>query len=282
MSAESQDNFKALRDMRDRALILVMGNDYLCETPLLKRFGRDIDKSSEQIREDIASLKKRFPGRFAFELDTNQIIDKILATAKRLQEPDQELDNLCKTGELGQELSDHINALARAIQEIKAQVEGASLTYTSKDSLLKGVDALKGVGSSAGRAAGRFSKLLVTAVFLCILALSYLYMTMEKEGPFLKEASQIEMRVQAQKERIADLDKKKRELSGKINALRDMRQNRETRVEILELSGRLHDVEEKITQAEAQILIYERDIQELRRKIQKLRNQSFVERLLHL
>ena len=282
MSTESQSNFKAINDMRDRALLLLMGSDYVCETPALKRFGKDIESNGERIREDIASLKQRYPGKFTFELNTDDIIDKIVDTAGRLQEYDPESDQDCASGALGRELIVQIDQLARAVREIRAQVEGESPTYSSKDSLLKGVEVLKSVGSTAGKAANRFSKLLVISTILFILIFSYLYFTMEKEGPLLKEMALIEMRIEAQRELISELDKEKKTVSGEINLLKNMRQDRRRKIEVLELSGKLHDIEGKITQAEAEIGVYEKEIQELQAKIDKLRNQSFPQRLLHM
>ena len=284
MDSGSQYNLAALKEIRDSVLILSLGNAYLCEEPFLKKIGNTIDVNLEKLKSDISSLKKRFPGKFADEVDTDEIIKKIQDTAKSLQEPDKEIDEKCTMGELGQELETSVNTLADAIKKIKVQVEGDALTYTKKDSALQAVGGLKEIGISVGGAFTYLFKILICLIILSVLVFSYLFITVEKEGGFLKEIAESEALIQSKKEILSKLDEEKNQISQEIEQIKMKEKkkelNRQDKIDIMDLEMKSDKVDEEIHKVGGEVDLHEKKIMGNREKIEEIKKKSFVERLL--
>jgi len=182
----------------------------------LKKIGRTIDSNVEKLKGDIYSLKKRFPGKFVDEIDTDEIIKEIHRTAQSLQNPDQDINERCTVGSLGRELEDRIKSLSNAVNAIRIQVEGRGLTYTKKDSAL-GI--FVNIKDSLGA-----SFFLGLKIFLCLLVLSllsffYLFLTMENKEDLLKGIGKSEAHIKSQQEIVSQLDLKNKEFSERIKSL---------------------------------------------------------------
>jgi len=124
MDSDRNDVLDTLSRIRDNVLLLCLANAYLCDSPFLRRIGRDIDSNLPKLREDIVALKKQFPGRFAVEVETDGLLDELHGKALLLQNPDNETTERCISGDLGRQMESGINALSVAVHTIRDQVEG--------------------------------------------------------------------------------------------------------------------------------------------------------------
>ena len=102
MAAKPPSTSKGLHGIRDMAILLNMANIHLCEEVYLKKVGLSIDNHLKELRSDISSLKKKFPGKFVKEVDTDQVIENFQGIVQRLQEPDKEILKKRPTGALRQ------------------------------------------------------------------------------------------------------------------------------------------------------------------------------------
>ena len=280
MDNDPQKNLSALNEIRASVLMLSIGNAYLCEEPFLKKIGRRIDVNVEKLKTDISSLKKKCPGKFATEVDTDEILKEIHGTAQRLQEPDKEIEEKCTVGALGQELEANIHTLAEAIKTVKIQVEGKSLTYTRKDSVFKTVGSVKNIGSSIGSAFALFLKILFCLIVISVLPLSYLFFTMDKEEHLLKEIANNEQYIQSQQGILSTLDAEKMQISQEIEKMKQKDLSRQEKIEMMDLDMKIHKVDEKRGKVEIDISIHEKEIQDNRKKIVEIKEKSFIRRLL--
>ncbi len=106
----------ALSEIRKDSLLLSIAREYLCEDIFLIKIGKDIELNILRLKDDIISLKKKFPGKFATEVETDSILEKINATALALIEPGIEIKENCRSGELGRKLESDSQVNSRCCQ----------------------------------------------------------------------------------------------------------------------------------------------------------------------
>lgn len=280
MVSDSQDAFSAQNELRDRALMLLLGNAYICEEPILKKLGLEIDSHARKLKDDILSLKKRFPGKFTHEINTDEILDGIQSTAQLMQKPDTEINEKCTVGMLGRELETWLNTLTMAINDIKIQIEGASTVYTWMDSFSKLSGAIKKIGKLLGHTFTFFLKILFLVLLISLLPFSYLFLTMEREEKFSKVIAQSEAQILLQKEILSKSNNEHKELMEKIAAIENKRTTRELKIVIMELRNNMHEIDGKRNRVEAEIDIHEKKIEENQEKIEEIKKRSFIKRLL--
>ena len=279
MDLKAQSDFPALTEIRDRVLLLVVGNAYLCEEFFLKKFGDSIDLMADKLKEDIEELKRSYPGKFVSEVDTNEILQGIQKTAQKLKDPDEKLNQECTVGELGKELETQLKSLNQAVGAIQKQVEGMARPYRKTDAIFGVFSSLKEVLRPVRVAGPLFLKIFLCLVAVAVLGFGYLFFTMEKEGSLLEEISQSEAYINSKQGDISKLSSSADELRRKIDEMRDRELTRQQKVEVMELSDKLHTLNNEKQQVESTIRIHEAQITEKRKKIEEIEKKPFFKRL---
>lgn len=281
--SDPQYTIESLSEIRDNALILSLGNAYLCEDQFLIKIGSIIDLNVKKLSDEISSLKKKFPGKFTKEVDTDEILEGIYSTAQNLQNPDKELNERCTVGELGRDLEAKIKSLTNAIDTIRDQVEGGGLTYTKKDSVLNVFGGFNNIGTLIGDTLKVGLKILICVIVLAILAVSYLFLTMEKEKDFLKDITMSEAYIRSQRATLSKLDQDREQISQKLKSIEEKEKKnlfRQDKIEIMDLEMEIHKIGEERRMVEVEISIHEEKIMDNQEKIEELKNKSFIKRLL--
>jgi hypothetical protein len=276
MGSESQNPLSALKDIRDCAFLLNLGRAYLCEEPFMKKIGLTIDSRLKNLREEILSLKKQFPGKFVREVSTDELLEQLHKTAQGLQNPDQEINERCTVGELGRELEETVHALAEAVNAIRFQVEGTVPAYTKADS----VKGLFGRIMPTGKVVSLLLKVVAVLAVVAVLSFSFLFFTMEKESPLLEEIAKSEAHVRSQQGIISELTHEKAQISQRIASLKGDDLSRQVKIDIMELNVGIRRLDEKIQEVEVDISGHEDRIRTNREKVEKIRRRPFMERLL--
>ena len=283
---DSKSTFNSLHGIRDNALLLSLGREYLCKEPFLKKIGHSVDLQLKQLKEDIVTLKKKFPGKFlqGQEIDTDGIVNELSRMAERLRKPDKKIQKKCEVGELGRELEESVDTMALVIDEIWDQVEGRGATYSAKESAADFFGGIKNAIGSLVRSVVKTVVLFFKILFLVtsVLALIFLalYMTMETEEKYLKHIEKIDAMIMPQKQLIAECDQEIAEISRQVNRLREGKETRQALMNVMELNVKIHTLREKRQEAEVKINLYENDRIENEEKIELVRNKTFLERLL--
>lgn len=272
--------FPALHEIRDRTLILSLGNAFLCEEVFLKKAGNAIDSQLENLRQEIQTLKMRFPGKFTTEIDTDSIVEEMHAHAQRLQNPNKGLTDKCTIGALGRELEQTLDALTVAIRKIKRKVEGETPAYTAKDSVLGVLGKAKAPASMATRLISLAVKTVVVLLLLSLGPLAYLVLTMDREGALLKDIKESEAYIETQKDFIASAEEERAMLSQKIQSMQADDVPRETKLEIMEMNVKVHSLDQSRHRAEAEITDHESRIKDRKQRLQEVREKPFLDRLL--
>jgi hypothetical protein len=269
--------FAALHDIRDKAILLSLGKAFLCEEVFLVKIGHSIDEAIEHLREDILSLKMRFVGKFVEDVDTDSILDDLHSQATLLQNPDRRVTDKCTVGTLGSELEETVRVLTQAIKTVKAKVEGEVEEYTAKEAVVKGA---KSAGSLVSSVVSLVIKLAVLLFLLALGPAIYLGVTVEREGPLLKQIDESKAFIQSQKTQIASMRKERDELSLKIASLHGDNLSRQQKLEVMDLNVKLHGLDQRVHKAEAEITENERMIKLNEQKIKEIKAKPFLERYL--
>jgi len=280
MNSDPEQIFGAIDGMRDGALMLRFGNAFLCEEPLLKKIGLIIESSTQKLKGDIVTLKEKFPGKFVHDVETNEILDKIHNTAQELKNPDQELNEKCMVGALGEELETDVKALTQAVRTIRDQVEGEALTYTKKDSLLNLMGDIRETGRPFEEKIRLTLKILLWLILVSILPFSFLFLTMENEKDFLKKIAQEDVFIRSQQAVLSKIDREKEEISEKMESMEEKPLSRLGKLEVMKLNVKIHKLDEKRRDVETEIGLHEKNIRDNQKKIGDLKRIPFIKRLL--
>ena len=278
--SDLQYTVRALSALRKKSLMINIGNEYLSEDIFLIKFGKDIAKNVEQLKDDIVSLRKEFPGKLKSEIETDKILDKLYTTAQTMVNPGQEVREKCSSGELGRTLESDIRSITEAVHLIRKQVHGADARYTKKDSVANVFDRISNTGRSIGDALFLGLKILLCLIIIAVLAFLYLFFTMEKDGGYLKEIKESQAKISEQKEIITELDKKKEEISKKVEALETDDMKRERKITVLDLEVDIHKINLDQKNAEAEIAALEKKIINNQKEIERIKKIPFLKRLL--
>ena len=276
----SKSHFSALHEIRDRAYLLSLGNVYLCEAVFLVKIGNEIEALLETFGEEVHFVKKRFPGQMASDVDMGRMVEDIRSIAQDLKNPDVGLDDKCTAGELGRELEESVQALASAVKTLIGRVEGVLPEYTKKDAVLDALVVAKTPARVVSATVAMSFKILILLLLLALGPLAYLVLSMDNEADLRKEISTSETQILAIKERIESLERERAGIIKEVEALRADNPAREERIASIDLNMQVHSLDDKLSKAEVELANLEELIEGKLARIEKLRNESFVQRLL--
>lgn len=272
--------FPALHHVRDETLILRLGNAFLCEEVFLKKIGASIDSQLEKLRQEVVSLKMRFPGKFTTEIDTESVIEDLRSHAQRLQNPNKAIIDRCTVGALGREMEEALGALTTAMRTIKRKVEGETPSYTARDSVLGVLGKAKTPASAVTRLVSLAIRTVLILVLLSLGPFAYLVITMDREGPLQKGIAEAEKQIQSQKEIVLSMEQEREALHKKIEDMKVDDAPRELKEQVMELDVKLHSLDQNRNRAEAEITNYEAEIKGLKGRLEQVKNKPFLDRLL--
>ena len=277
MAASSEHAVDAMREVRDRALLLGLGREYLCAPPFLKKYGRELGNALSSLQEDIQDLKKKFPGRFAQEVDTDRILEGMRELAHRLEASDADIQDQCMAGRVGQDLEARLKALSDAVTGVRLQVEGEPRAYT-------GTEAVAGAFVRAGGVfrggLGLAAKALGFVLLLGIGVFFFLFFTMEKEEKFLEIIAQSQARRHELQNDLDGLESRLAPLQDRLEFMENRVLMREDKLRFMELELELERLEKNVRSTEVEIDQYRSAIQEAEEKLRRLREKGFLNRLL--
>ncbi len=273
-------HFGALHEIRDRAYLLSLGNVYLCEDVFLRKIGNEIESLMERLKEEILSIKKRFPGQLASDVDMEAVLEDLRSRTAELKNPDPGLGDKCTAGELGRELEESIRSLTSAIKTLTAKVEGELPEYSKKDAVLDALSVAKTPASVISSTMASIFKGVIILLLLALGPLAYLFLTMERESSLMKEIAESGARISSVRERMSSLEKEREEIVQKIEKLRGDDAPRQDKISILDLNVQIHSLDDKLGKSEVEIADEEEKIKASEAKIENIKNKPFVQRLL--
>ena len=282
LNAIRQKPSNALNEIRDRCLLLIMANEDLCERVFLYRMGIAVVSYAESLRGEIIVLKKRFPGKFVHEIDTDNMISDIKEFAETFKKGDKELRKKCMSGQLGREFEEKVNVLSGAIQDITELVEGGSVTYSTKDSFSGLFGWIKSTIAWIWSSSTFISKILAFGALIAFSAFYVLFVTMEDEEVYQKQIVQASAIIATQEQMIAEIENEKKAIVKQMEILKgtDGNVDYKDKLEILALTLKMEGLEQKQSKSAIEIDVQKKKVDENHKIIETINQKNFWERIL--
>ena len=277
---KSQDPDKALREIRDSAVMLTMAKEYICEDSFLKKTGENIKANIKIIENYIEYLKGQFVGKPIAEIDLSEPVKRLAEFAEHLEKVDDGLKGKCTDGELGKELEEKITSLAGEINALKDRVEGTSVSYTMKDSVIRFLARFKFIIRSLVVTSRFTVRIAALFVLVCLMIFLYLLVTMETERAPLKKVEESRARILSKQEAVVRIEAEIGPIQEEIERFQKDELTRKEEIKLLDLNLKAHKLTEKKQMALIDVKIAEKELEKKLKELEVVQQKSFLERLL--
>ncbi|RLB78469.1 MAG: hypothetical protein DRH15_10075 [Deltaproteobacteria bacterium] len=273
-----------LRQIKDYAVLIELGGEYLCEESILGKLADGIDQCLESLRDYVFRVRRRFVGKPLHEVDISGPFDGIEGLAKALRRPDEETKEKIKEGRIGASLMEATRQMADAVQELIERVQGKTDKYRKRDLLLQAYDKLKFFAHTLFTTYKYLTRILLCIAGACFIALLILFATMETEEEILGNSTQVKEIIEKKQDLLAKIEKDIAEVRyrAEILASRDEELGREEKIKLMELKLREHSLKQKKEKLEFEIGTQQKILDENLKKLEEIRKRSFFKRLLRI
>lgn len=278
----AQDSEKALKEIKDSAVMLSVATEYLCEDPFLKKIGANIEKNIEVVENHVEDLKKQFVGKPVAEVDLKKPIDRVVRFAGRLQKTSDGTRQKCTQGELGKELDEGVKALMSEINSLKKRIEGRSVSYTTADSALGFLGRFKFIVRSLAVTSKFTLRISALFVIVCLMIFLYLVITMETEKVPLERVEQSRALILEKQADLVRIKAELKPLKEKIESARKDEMSRQEEIRLLDLSLKAHKLGQDQLNTLIEVDIEEKALKEKLKELEAVQRKSFLEKLLRL
>lgn len=278
----TKDPEKALREIKDSAVMLRIANKYLCEDTYIKKIGACVKENIEIVGNHIEGVKKQFVGKPITEMDLNKPLNRVVRFAERLQKAGDGIKKKCVEGELGNDLHEKLTSLAHEMNALKERVEGRSVSFTKADSALGFIGRFKFIVRSLALTSKFALRICALFILVCFGIFAVLFVTMETEKGPLKMVEQSKSLIHLKRADLARINEEVKPLQEKINRLKKNELSRQDEIKILDLRTKAYNLFEEQQKVQIEIEIEEKALSEKIKKLEEVRRKSFLEKLLRL
>jgi len=194
---------------------------------MLKRFSRYIEENLEKLENNIALLKKKFPGKVPETLEPDSSLSKIRDVEIILKEDTAHVETKCRSGELGSELALRATEVKNNINNILDTLRGKISQHTIADRFDGYGGKITSFLLSLFSLVSKTAKVFLAAVFVIIFSFVYLSLTMESEDSFLKNIKKDFSYIEKQKDMLEKQRQEYNKISEKIKSFDQAEMGRE-------------------------------------------------------
>lgn len=271
--------FHSFGKLKDNAILLDLAKEYMCQDVFLEKIGRGITENIDLLKKDIDDLRRQYPGKFAIEVGTDEIIKKLESTAAGLLSGEDKIKSDVMSGKFCTALNSHLKEIKEGVNKIWVQVKGTELKYTRKEAI-EGVIGRSQIFSGLGSLASFFGKIIAGLLVIVIAGFIYLYMTMEKESTYRRENEENNTFVEQQLNRVDEIEERKAELNERLAIENKKELTSKTKIAILDLEIKIQELNTELHDLEASISSRKASISKNSEKIEELKRKSLFEKLL--
>jgi len=275
-----QETEKTIKAIHDIAIILTGADEFVCERRMLKRFSRNIEENLEKLENNIALLKKKFPGKFPETLEPDTSLSKIRDLAITLKGDNADTEAKCRSGELGNELILRATELKAVTKDILDALKGKISRYTIIDKLAGYGGRIKSFLLRISPLVSNTGRIVLAAILVIIFSFVYLSYTMESEDVVLKSIKNDLSYIEKQRDILEKQRQEYNKISEKIKSFNQAEMSREDKIEWLNLSIEERKSRALIEQIMLSIEMREKKIAEKNKKVEEIRKKSFFQKLL--
>lgn len=273
--------FHSFGKLKDNAILLTFAKDYMCHDVFLEKIGQDMNKNIDLLKEDIADLRRRYPGKFKTEISTDKIFEKLESTAAGLLTGDDKIKSEVMSGKFGRALNSCLKEVKEAVNKIWMQVKGTELKYTRKEAIGEAIGR-SSIFSGLGFLTTVFGKVFAGLLVLAFAGFIYLYATMEKETTYISENEEHNAFIEQQLNRVEELEAKKAELNDSLMIENKKELTSKTKIAILDLEVKIRELNAELRDLEGSMGARKASISKNNEKIEELNKKSFFETLLKM
>ncbi|NVM26023.1 MAG: hypothetical protein HWN70_08945 [Desulfobacterales bacterium] len=277
---DPHDIEKAIKAIQNIAIMLTGASEAVCEGRILKRFSKEIETNLERLEADIASLKKKFPGKFPESLKPDSSLSKIRDIAIVLGGGNSDVEAECRKGNLGNELTTGVFELKGIVKDIWNALGGKVSAYTFADRMADYGRKVKSSLLDLSPLVSNTGRIFLAVIVVAIFSFVYLFLTMESEDTLLKSIKDDRASIEKQKDTLETQKREYKEISEKIKSLDKKKIGREDKIQLLDLSMKERKIKDLIDKTTFSMETREKDIAEKRKKIEEIRKKSFLQKLL--
>ena len=275
-----QETEKTVKAIQDIAIILTGAAEFVCEGRMLKRFSRNIEENLEKLENNIALLKKKFPGKFPETLKPDASLSRMRDLAITLKGDNVDIEAKCRSGELGDELILRATELKAVTKDILDALRGKISRYTIVDKFAGYGGRIKSFLLSLSPLVSNIGRIVLAAILVIIFAFVYLSFTMESEDVVLKSIKKGLSYIEKQNDMLARQRQKYNEITEKIKSFDQAEMSREDKIQWLNLSIKEKKSRVDIEQIMLSIETSKQKIAEKNKKVEEVRKKSFFQKLL--
>jgi len=276
---DPQETEKTIKAIQDIAIILTGAAEFVCEGRMLKRFSKNLEENLETLENNIALLKKKFPGKFPETLKPDTSLSKIRDFAITLKEDNADIEAKCRSEELGSELTLRAKELNSVIKNILDTLKGKISRYTLFDKIAGYGGRMKSFLLSLSPLISKTGRIVLAAILVIICSFFYLFFTMESKDVVLKSIKNDLSYIEKQNEVLAKQRKEYNEISKKMKSFNQAEMSREEKIEWLNLS--LEERKSRVNMEQIMLAIEtsKKKIAEKKKKVEEIRKKSFFKKL---
>jgi hypothetical protein len=277
---ESQDIEKKIKAIQDIATMLTGATEVVCEGRILKRLSMGIETNLARLENDIASLKKEFPGRFPKALKPDSSLAKIRDIARIIKEDNADVEAKCRKGELGNELTIRTLELKGTVKDIRDALSGKVSRYTLTDRIAGHGGRIKSFLLDLSPLISNTGRVILAVILVAIFSFVCLFLTMESEDVLLKSIRNERASLEEERDTLGRQKREHKEIREKIKSLEKKNLTREGKIQLLDLSVEESKIKELIDKTVLSIEAREKGIAEKHKKIEEIRKKSFFQKVL--
>jgi len=277
---DPHDIEKTIKAIQNIAIMLTGAAEFVCEGRILKKFSRDIEANLERLETDIASLKKKFPGKFPETLNPDSSLARIRDIATMLKGDNADVEAKCRSGSLGNELNRTVIELKGTVKDTLDTLGGRVSAYTLADAIGAYRGRVKSFLLDLSPFVSHGGRIVLAAMLAAVFSFCYLYLTMESEDALLGSIRDDLAYIEKQKDALRRQRQEYREIRENIKSLEKNELTRQDKIEFLNLSKREREIGELMDETMISIEEREKGVAEKNKKIEEIRKKSFFQRLV--
>lgn len=278
--SDLQNVEKTIKAIQNIGIMLDGASEFVCEEGVLKRFSGYIGVYLKKLETGIVSLKKKFPGKFPETPELDSSLSRIKGIAKTLRRGKSDVEEKCRAGDLGRELTTEIIELRASVQDISQTVSGKVSGYSI-------ADRIAGQGGKVASALYYLSpfapiprKVILAALTFALIGFGYLFFTMESEDALIQSIRDDAAFLQTQKKVLSTKTQEHREIKAETKILDKQDLNRKDKIKLLSLSVEERKIAEFIEKSAVSIERRETELAGKNKRLEELQRKSFFQKLL--
>lgn len=275
------DRNLALGAIKDRAILLSMAHEYLCEAVFLRKLGTELSLHLERLKEQVGTIKKRYVGIPASDVDLETPMAQLVHMAHLMSAAEGGTIDRCRSGQLGEELWAKVRTLVDGVDGLRAKIEGMPAPYGLSDLLFSAGVKLQSLLQKAVASTTFLAKVAVFFAIGLFGVFLYLLLTMEDGEGIRQKIAACREAVSTKQSASLKLTRNRAQIREEIDRLYQKEElSREEKVELIYLNLKAHKMMEELEKLEVAMAFDARVIEDELQRLEGLRKKSFLERLL--